>query len=55
MSGGQRAACWVPSADSFPDMASLAIPVDFPSEELQALIQTACAKLGYDYWPEAST
>ncbi|MHB8296615.1 MAG: hypothetical protein ACYDH5_18790 [Acidimicrobiales bacterium] len=43
--------CWAPAADSFPAAPALALPVDFPSAEWQALIEGACAELGYEYWP----
>jgi len=51
MSARECAACWGPAADSFPSKPALAIPIDFPSEEFQDLLQAACAELGYEYWP----
>ena len=51
MSGRGCAACWGPAADSFPSKPTLAIPIDFPAQEFQDLVQAACAELGYEYWP----
>lgn len=51
MTGHDCAVLWAPAADSFPEQPSLAVPISFPSQKLQALIQGACAELSYDYWP----
>lgn len=50
MTGRECLALWAPAIDSFPPAPSFALPMDLSSREWQALIQGACAELGYDYW-----